>query len=45
MSILKHFQSLQTGLINTTDLSYFVLFTATFLLLSIRRLDNDRLQK
>lgn len=45
MSILKHFQSLQTGLINTSDLSYFVLFTATFLLLSIRQLDNDRLQK
>lgn len=45
LSILKHFQSLQTGLINTADLSYFVLFTATFLLLSIRRLDNDRLQK
>jgi ABC-2 type transport system permease protein len=45
MSILKHFQALQTGLITTADLSYFVLFTATFLLLSIRRLDNDRLQK
>jgi ABC-2 type transport system permease protein len=45
ISILKHFQSLQTGLINTADLSYFVLFTATFLWLSIRRLDNDRLQK
>jgi ABC-2 type transport system permease protein len=45
LSILKHFQALQTGLINSTDLSYFVLFTATFLLLSIRRLDNDRLQK
>jgi ABC-2 type transport system permease protein len=45
LSILKHFQSLQTGLINTADLSYFLLFTATFLLLSIRRLDNDRLQK
>jgi ABC-2 type transport system permease protein len=45
LSILQHFQALQTGLINTADLSYFVLFTATFLLLSIRRLDNDRLQK
>ncbi len=45
LSILKHFQSLQTGLVDTADLSYFLLFTATFLLLSIRRLDNDRLQK
>lgn len=45
LSILKHFQALQSGLVDTADLSYFVLFTATFLLLSIRRLDNDRLQK
>lgn len=45
LSILKHFQALQTGLINSADVSYFILFTATFLLLSIRRLDNDRLQK
>lgn len=45
LSILKHFQSLQSGLLNTVDLSYFVLFTCTFLILSIRRLENDRLQK
>lgn len=45
LSILKHFQSLQSGLLNTVDLSYFLLFTCTFLILSIRRLENDRLQK
>lgn len=45
LSLLRHFQNIQTGLINTADISYFLLFTGTFILLSIRRLDNDRLQK
>lgn len=45
LSLLKHFQNLQSGLIGTRDIFYFVLFTATFLILSIRILDNDRLQK
>ncbi len=45
LSILKHFQHIQTGLLNTVDISYFLLFTSTFLILSIRRLESDRLQK
>ncbi len=45
LSLLKHFQNMQSGLIATADLSYFVLFTAAFILLSIRNLDNDRLQR
>ena len=45
LSILRHFQNLQSGLINSVDVSYFLLFTATFILLSIRSLDNERLQK
>jgi ABC-2 type transport system permease protein len=45
VSLLKHFQTLQNGLINSTDLSYFVLFIATFIMLSIYRLEQDRLQK
>jgi len=45
LSILKHFQNIQSGLLNTVDLSYYLLFTCTFLILSIRRLENDRLQK
>ena len=45
LSILRHFQTLQSGLISSADISYFLLFIATFLLLSIRSLDNDRLQK
>jgi ABC-2 type transport system permease protein len=45
LSILRHFQNLQSGLISTTDVGYFLLFSAVFLVLSIRRLDYDRLQK
>lgn len=45
LSLLNHFQSMQTGLLSTEDVSYFLLFIATFILLSIRRLENDRLQK
>ena len=45
LSLLKHFQNIQSGLINTVDLAYFILFTATFIILSIRNLDYDRLQK
>ena len=45
VSMLSHFQQLQTGLINSKDVIYYLLFSATFLILSIRQLDNDRLQK
>ena len=45
LSILRHFQNLQSGQINTLDLCYFVLFIATFILLSIRCLTNERFQK
>ncbi len=43
-SLMRHFQSFSTGLIDTADISYFVLFTITFLTLTIRRLDADRLR-
>ena len=45
LSILRHFQALQTGLISTVDVLYFLLFITTFLLFRIPSLDNDRLQK
>lgn len=45
LSLLRHYESLLKGLISTTDLVYFLLFTLTFLVLSVHRLDNDRLQK
>jgi len=45
LSLLRHYEGLLKGLITTTDLVYFVLFITTFLVLSVHRLDNDRLQK
>ncbi len=45
LSMLRHYQNLLKGMVNTTDLVYFLLLTVTFVGLSIRRLDNDRLQK
>lgn len=45
LSLLRHYESLTKGLVSSTDLVYFVLFTLTFLVLSVHRLDNDRLQK
>ncbi len=38
-----HFQSFNSGLLNSADLVYFVLFSATFLLLAIRQIHNNRL--
>jgi ABC-2 type transport system permease protein len=45
LSILRHYQNLQSGLISSIDVCYFFLFTATFIMLSIRSLNNERLQK
>ena len=44
LSLLKHFESFINGSIALTDLIYFVLLIAVFLILSIRRLDADRLR-
>jgi ABC-2 type transport system permease protein len=43
-ALMKHFQSFSTGLIDSADIAYFVLFTTTFLTLTVRRLDADRLR-
>jgi ABC-2 type transport system permease protein len=45
LSLMRHYESLLKGLVSTADLAYFLLFIATFLVLSVHRLDNDRLQK
>ncbi|MDQ7090716.1 MAG: ABC transporter permease subunit [Methylococcales bacterium] len=45
LSLLNHFQSMQTGLLKTVDVSYFLLFISLFIMLSIRHLEKDRLQK
>ncbi|MGB5275695.1 MAG: ABC transporter permease subunit [Gammaproteobacteria bacterium] len=44
LSLLGHFAPMLRGLISSTDIAYFVLFIATFLLLTIRQLDSQRLQ-
>jgi ABC-2 type transport system permease protein len=43
--LLRHYENLLKGLVNTRDVIYFLLFIATFLVLSVHRLDNDRLQQ
>jgi ABC-2 type transport system permease protein len=44
LSLLKHFESFNKGLLNTADIGYYVLFITTFLVLAMRRLDQDRLR-
>jgi ABC-2 type transport system permease protein len=39
----SHFQSFNIGLLNSTDLMFFLLFCIAFLLLTIRRLHNNRI--
>jgi ABC-2 type transport system permease protein len=42
MSPLHHFQSFNAGLLDSGDTAFFVLFSATFLVLAIRRIHNNR---
>lgn len=44
LSLLDHYGSLLRGNFNSDDVLYYLLFIATFLVLSIRRLDSYRLQ-
>ncbi len=43
LSILNHYEPFLQGIFDTSDAAYLVLFILTFLMLSIRRLDMDRL--
>lgn len=45
LSLQHHYLSMLKGLFNSSDVIYYLLFIFTFLVLSIRRLDADRLQK
>lgn len=45
LSMLRHYEAMLKGLISSGDLIYFALIILTFLVLTIHRLDNDRLQK
>lgn len=44
LSMLRHFDALARGVFSTTDIIYFILFIFTFVVLSVRRLDAERLQ-
>ncbi len=44
LSLLRHYESLLKGMFNSSDVTYYLLFTFTFLVLGIRRLDAARLQ-
>ncbi|MEW6354404.1 MAG: ABC transporter permease subunit [Pseudomonadota bacterium] len=44
LSLVRHYEPFLKGVFNTSDVIYYLLFIFTFLVLSIRRLDADRLQ-
>ena len=43
-SLMHHFEPFSRGLLDTKDVAYFLLFIITFLTLTVRRLDADRLR-
>jgi ABC-2 type transport system permease protein len=43
ISPLHHFQSFSTGLLDSGDATFFLLFTSAFLLLAMKRLSNNRI--
>ena len=44
LSHFGHFLSFLDGMFNSSDVVYYLLFISGFLILTIRKLDNDRLQ-
>ncbi len=45
LSIMKHLTPLLRGIINSADIAYYLLFVCTFLGLTIRQLDAQRVQR
>ena len=45
LSLTSHITPMIRGIVNSVDLVYFALFIVTFLLLTIRQMDADRLQQ
>lgn len=43
LSLLNHYQTLLQGEVNSSDIAYYLIVIATFLILTIRRLDSERL--
>jgi ABC-2 type transport system permease protein len=44
-SLLRHFKQFNSGLLDSFSVAYLILFTLFFIILSIRRLDGDRLHR
>jgi len=44
ISMLRHFEELTRGVFSSADVIYFLLFISTFLVLSIRKLDAERMK-
>lgn len=44
ISMLHHFVPLMKGIFSTADLAYYLLFTAFFLIMSVKQLEFDRVQ-
>ena len=44
ISMTKHYQSFTRGVFDSADIIYYLLFIVTFLTLTVRRLDSDRLE-
>ena len=42
VSPLNHFQNFNNGLLDSSDAAFFVLFSAVFLILAVKRLHNNR---
>ena len=42
LSLLSHFESFSRGVMDTKDIAYFIVMTATFLFLTIRSLESRR---
>jgi len=45
ISLFSHLESFGRGVFSTNDFFYFIILIVTFVVLSIRRLDNDRIQR
>jgi len=43
LSLLRHYETLLQGDVHSSDLAYYVIISVTFLVLTIRRLDSERL--
>jgi ABC-2 type transport system permease protein len=44
ISMTKHYQSFTRGVFDSADIIYYLLFIVTFLVLTVRRLDSDRVR-